>query len=400
MQASTTDILIKGLYMKIRDVVTTTVKGLWGTDYATPEDGVAVIKTNNMSYEGVIDYSDICYRNIEVEKAQKNFLKHGDILAEKSGGTKTHTVGYVSYFDGQSDKFVCNNFILVIRPNVQKIKSKFLFYQMRYMYENGIFADCYNRTTGIQNLQVNSYLSKDIKVFSEAKQESVVSLLDSIIFEIDNLKKRVFSLGELVKSRFIEMFGHYFEDVRYFVKVGDIATATIGLTYKPDNVTDEGIIVLRSGNIQNAELCLSDDIVRVSNIKIKEDKFVRENDILMCSRNGSARLVGKCCLIPKLNEQMSYGAFMTVIRSRYPYFLNGFFNSTYFLQQLTGTQTASVNQITTGMLNGYTVIKPSDTEENEFAEFVKLIDKSKFIVQQQIKDLQELLDSKMDEYFR
>ena len=97
---------------------------------------------------------------------------------------------------------------------------------------------------------------------------------------------------------------------------------------------------------------------------------------------------------------MSYGAFMTVIRSRYPYFLNGFFNSTYFLQQLTGTQTASVNQITTGMLNGYTVIKPSDTEENEFAEFVKLIDKSKFIVQQQIKDLQELLDSKMDEYFR
>lgn len=55
------------------------------------------------------------------------------------------------------------------------------------------------------------------------------------------------------------MFGHYFEDSRYFVKVGDIATATIGLTYKPDNVTDEGIIVLRSRNIQNAELCLSDD---------------------------------------------------------------------------------------------------------------------------------------------
>lgn len=80
--------------------------------------------------------------------------------------------------------------------------------------------------------------------------------------------------------------------------------------------------------------------------------------------------------------------------------MNGFFNSTYFLQQLTGTQTASVNQITTGMLNGYTIIKPSDAEENEFAEFVKLIDKSKFIVQQQIKDLQELLDSKMDEYFR
>ena len=86
-------------------------------------------------------------------------------------------------------------------------------------------------------------------------------------------RKSGFFVVVIIKSRFIEMFGHYFEDVRYFVKVGDIATATIGLTYKPDNVTDEGIIVLRSGNIQNAELCLSDDIVRVSNIKIKEDKF-------------------------------------------------------------------------------------------------------------------------------
>ena len=233
----------------------------------------------------------------------------------------------------------------------------------------------------------------------EDENSKIVAELDNITDTISKKEQVILNLDELIKSRFIEMFGHYFEDVCYFVKVGDIATATIGLTYKPDNVTDEGIIVLRSGNIQNAELCLSDDIVRVSNIRIKEDKFVRENDILMCSRNGSARLVGKCCLIPKLNEQMSYGAFMTVIRSKYPYFLNGFFNSTYFLQQLTGTQTASVNQITTGMLNSYTVIKPSDTEENEFAEFVKLIDKSKFIVQKEIKDLQELLDKKMDEYF-
>ena len=246
----------------------------------------------------------------------------------------------------------------------------------------------------------DSLINFVIPLPSIKEQKSISQELSALHLLIKGKKNQLFALDELVKSRFIEMFGHYFEDSRYFVKVGDIATATIGLTYKPDNVTDEGIIVLRSGNIQNAELCLSDDIVRVSNIKIKEDKLVRENDILMCSRNGSARLVGKCCLIPKLNEQMSYGAFMTVIRSKYPYFLNGFFNSTYFLQQLTGTQTASVNQITTGMLNGYTVIKPGDTEENEFAEFVKLIDKSKFIVQQQIKDLQELLDSKMDEYFR
>lgn len=289
-----------------------------------------------------------------------------------------------------------NQAIAGIKIKDNSISTDYLYYYLRSL--ESYVKDIGN---GAAQQNINQTILKNfiVPVISKEKQSQICSELENIENVLLKKQHNLASLDELIKSRFIEMFGHYFEDVRYFVKVGDIATATIGLTYKPDNVTDEGIIVLRSGNIQNAELCLSDDIVRVSNIRIKEDKFVRENDILMCSRNGSARLVGKCCLIPKLNEQMSYGAFMTIIRSKYPYFLNGFFNSTYFLQQLTGTQTASVNQITTGMLNSYTVIKPSDTEENEFAEFVKLIDKSKFIVQKEIKDLQELLDKKMDEYF-
>ena len=45
------------------------------------------------------------------------------------------------------------------------------------------------------------------------------------------------------------------------------------------------------------------------------------------------------------------------------------------------------------------ILKPNLKAQNEFAEFVKLIDKSKFVVQQQIRDLKELLDKKMDEYF-
>lgn len=51
-------------------------------------------------------------------------------------------------------------------------------------------------------------------------------------------------------------------------------------------------------------------------------------------------------------------------------------------------------KITQKPLENLTYIIPPIELQNEFAEFVKLIDKSKFIVQQQIKDLQELLDSK------
>ena len=160
--------------------------------------------------------------------------------------------------------------------------------------------------------------------------------------------------------------------------IAEIGTPIIGLTYKPSNVNADGMIVLRSGNIQNNELLLDGDIVRVSNIKIPEQKKIKHLDILMCSRNGSARLVGKTCLIKNPREEMSFGAFMTVIRTDYPYFLNAFFNSDFFREQLTGTATASVNQITSGMLNSYRVIEPSCEEEKRFAAFVELIDKSKF----------------------
>ena len=383
--------------LKIKDL-TEQIRGVSykPSDVVTSDIGLPILRANNIK-DNSLSFDDLVF--IKPEKvSKKQLLQNGDIVICASSGSK-ELVGKAGVFCN-NDTYSFGAFCKAVRvKRIDGIDSDYV----RLYFSSKYYRECIalsSKGSNINNIKTENIEELNINIPSIEEQNTAVSLLNALISAIDNKKQELFSLDELVKSRFIEMFGHYFEDVRYFVKVGDIATATIGLTYKPDNVTDEGIIVLRSGNIQNAELCLSDDIVRVSNIKIKEDKFVRENDILMCSRNGSARLVGKCCLIPKLNEQMSYGAFMTVIRSRYPYFLNGFFNSTYFLQQLTGTQTASVNQITTGMLNGYTVIKPSDTEENEFAEFVKLIDKSKFIVQQQIKDLQELLDSKMDEYFR
>lgn len=74
-----------------------------------------MIKTSNLTYEGYINYSDICKRNITEEQVNGCHLKSGDLLIEKSGGAKTHSVGYVSYFEGEENKFVCNNFILALR---------------------------------------------------------------------------------------------------------------------------------------------------------------------------------------------------------------------------------------------------------------------------------------------
>ena len=191
------------------------------------------------------------------------------------------------------------------------------------------------------------------------------------------------------------MFGPRFETDR--VKLNELGSFTIGLTYKPENTTEDGTIVLRSGNIQNSELTLEDDIVRVSGVKIPENKYIQDNDILMCSRNGSAALVGKCCLIRKPAETMTFGAFMTVIRSRFPAFMYGFFQTHYFKDQLTNVGTTSINQITTKMLNNYEAVIPTEEEEQRFAKFLEQSDKSKFELKKAICDINELIKSLMQQ---
>lgn len=190
---------------KIADYVEKQIKGLWGTDF--DDKGIPVIKTNNLTYEGIIDYSDVCKRNIEQSQAKNNYLQKGDLLIEKSGGTKTHSVGYISYFDEENDKYLCNNFILALRPKHKEINSKYLFYQIQFKYESNQFADCFNKTTGIQNLKVSDYLGKEIKVPDIKKQNEIVLQLDKTRDVISKNKAMLSKYDTLIKSRFIKMFG-------------------------------------------------------------------------------------------------------------------------------------------------------------------------------------------------
>ena len=164
---------------------------------------------------------------------------------------------------------------------------------------------------------------------------------------------------------------------RWTVKrLSEVADYFIGLTYSPADVAEKGIIVLRSGNIRNGQLDFS-DIVRV-NMDVREQMIVHENDILMCSRNGSAALVGKVALIPSLKEKMSFGAFMTIIRSQYYYYLLTYFRLDAFRKQIATSKTATINQITKAMLDKVVVpIPPIDLQE-QYAAFVRQSDKSKF----------------------
>ena len=179
------------------------------------------------------------------------------------------------------------------------------------------------------------------------------------------------------QSRFIELFGDpQTNPFKYKqAKLSDVATYYNGLTYKPENVAEIGTIVLRSSNIQNSQLDFA-DTVRVD-CAVRERLMVQENDILMCSRNGSAKLVGKVALIKGLQEPMSFGAFMMIIRSRYYSYLMTYFQLDAFRQQIKTGATTTINQITGRMLDDVTIPLPPIALVEQFATFIEQVDKSK-----------------------
>ena len=107
-----------------------------------------------------------------------------------------------------------------------------------------------------------------------------------------------------------------------------IGTTNIGLTYRPTDIEPGGIMVLRSCNIVNDQVDLS-GLVRVKTT-VRENQFAQKNDILICARNGSRSLVGKCALIPDLREPASFGAFMAIYRTEYFEFIVHYLRSSFF----------------------------------------------------------------------
>ena len=153
------------------------------------------------------------------------------------------------------------------------------------------------------------------------------------------------------------------------VRLGEVGQSLIGLTYSPGNVKRSGTLVLRSSNIQDGVLAFEDNVYVDSTIP---DKIrVRKDDILICVRNGSRRLIGKSVILDKRVVGQTFGAFMAVYRSDANPFLQYFFQSDDFKNQIDAHLGATINQITNGSLNSFVVALPPKDEQIAITERLK-----------------------------
>lgn len=158
-------------------------------------------------------------------------------------------------------------------------------------------------------------------------------------------------------------------------KLSSLGDCIIGLTYKPKDVVENGgKLVLRSSNVKGMTVSYDNNVY--VDVAVPEKLIVKRDDILICVRNGSRKLIGKCALIDKNAEGKTFGAFMSVFRSPKARYLIQLFQTDMYKRQIHINLGATINQITSGNLNSFIFPIPPESERNEIIRILSFWDKS------------------------
>lgn len=216
-------------YVPIKDVIADKISGEWGEE-AIDGNGVVVIRTANFLNSGKINFSNLVRREVDKKKVVKKRLVSGDIIIEKSGGSPTQPVGRVVIFKSpDNDTYLCNNFTSILRPKTSEVHPDYLFYVLHNNHKNGKTLRHQNKTTGIINLKLDSYLDSEMPLPPLDDQIRIAHLLGKVEGLIAQRKEHLQQLDDLLKSVFLKMFGDPVKnekgwDVLPFHKVGQFCS--------------------------------------------------------------------------------------------------------------------------------------------------------------------------------
>lgn len=296
-----------------------------------------------------------------------------------------------------------------------KINSNFLFYYVSNLFPS--VMDKGSAQSTVPSVRLPMLLNFEVCTPPLAEQQRIADFLDEKCGEIDSIRSDVQHEIEILndykksviteavtkglnpkaklKDSGIEWIGKIPEGwvTRRLKELGKVRN---GLTYSPTDICDpdEGYLVLRSSNIKDGKLSFEDNVF--VSCRIPHELFVQKGDILICSRNGSRKLIGKNAIIDDVgNGRVTYGAFMMVFRTKYTKYLYYILNSGIFSYYLGSFFTSTINQLT-GFDFGNMVV-PFCTDGDEQKAIADYLDEKCSEIDATIADKQKQLET-LDEY--
>ena len=170
-----------------------------------------------------------------------------------------------------------------------------------------------------------------------------------------------------------------------------------GLTYAPNDVQENGTLVLRSSNVSNGEVVDADNVY--VNPQVVNSENVKVGDIVVVVRNGSRSLIGKHAQIKAFMPNTVIGAFMTGIRSECPEFTNALLNTSRFEEEIAMNMGATINQITGYMFSKMEFKVPYLDEQKKIGEYFEKLDHLITLHQRELEKLQNIKKSMLEKMF-
>ena len=384
---------------KLIDITGKALSGEWGIDDETGE-GVPVLRTTNFTNEGVVNYNDVITRTITKKNIDQKFLRKGDIIIEKSGGSDKFPVGRVIYFDGDENTYLFNNFTGLLRVKDKKIwNSKYVFYSLFANYRRGGTRAFENKTTGIHNLKTDDFVSRfDIYELPIKEQNLICEKMDKIYNIIKLRRQELLILDDLIKARFVEMFG---DPVTNSMKwksayVIDECECMVPGRDKPKTFSGDIPWITIEDLIVNGVTYESKSSLGLTQFEIDEvnRKIIPAGSVIMsCVGNlGVCSIAGKEMVINQQLHSFQCGEHINNV------FLMNYvgYRKDYMNKWASNTTVLYMNK---SICNSIPIIVPPIELQKQFADFVHQIDKSKVAVQKALDETQMLFDSLMQEYF-
>ena len=290
----------------------------------------------------------------------------------------------------------------------EEIDIKYLYY---YLLNRGL-SDVI--TGSAQPQIVRQSLEKVYVEYPEInKQKKLISVLDKVAQLISLRKMQLSKLDELVKSRFIELFGdpvidskkHLVKSLQELIDMGYITyhlDGNHGGDYpRSEEFVDSGVPYIGANSIVNGEIDFSMAKFLTVERAGKLRKGIAQNDDVLFAHNAT---VGPTVVLKTTEPKVILSTSLTAYRCNQskllPNYLKVYMQSDGFVRQYSGEMKQTTrNQVPITAQKKYLFLVPPIVEQEQFAAFVEQTDKSKLAIQKSLEKLETLKKALMQKYF-
>lgn len=391
--------------LKIKDLA----KQIRGVSYKTSDlheeldsQSVILLRANNIS-NGLINFDDVIY--VDKQKVSEiQYLKKGDILICASSGSKK-LVGKAASVDFDME-CTFGAFCKVVRP-----KEEYMDYLGSY-FQSSIYRNKISKASlgaNINNIRNEHIDGLEIPLYSKENMSTITKRMQLLQKIIININQELKLLDELVKARFVELFGDvrsnnnypnvlFSECVEHSLR-GPFGSDMKKSLYVPKNENTIKVYIQINAIQKNENL--GDYYISKEYYDDKMYKFeVFPNEyIITCDGT-----LGKLLKLSKNMEKGVISSSLLKLKLNYSLITDQYFEYVWNLcllpQLISEARNACLVHLPSMKVIGSKKIQLPPLElQNQFADFVKEVDKSRLEVQKSLKKTQELFDSLMQKYF-